>query len=265
MKRPAVATLLLVLLAGRVGADPAPRRVFFNAVGLRFVLPAGFEARQPVDSSPALLGTWVRPGVGQEGPVLLQWVALAGELREGPPAQTELSAWHGSDPFPFHDRMEATHWHGLVLHTRVGTATVNGRPMLRLVTVLPLVDHATRMVVVAPASRAQEAREVFDTVLASAQGPRAWQTASERLREQALRAVVLVALAGMLVYATLALVVFRRRDVWRPGRAAALFTLAGLWAVAALLAPSDQWRVRAQDVALAVVFAQRGWRLWQRS
>ena len=73
------------------------------------------------------------------------------------------------------------------------------------------------------------------------------------------------ALAGMVVYGLAALLVFRKRDGWRGGRAAALLTIAALWVAAAVLVPRGQWRVLAQDVALAAVFAHRGWRLRKRA
>jgi len=236
----------LLLAPGVALADPP--RVALDAVGLTFALPAGFEAQRAAAPSPDLLGTWVRAGAAGEGPVVLQFAAVAGALREGTPTADDLAAWRGSDPFAFDDRAEESSWQGLTLHTRAGTATVNGRAMVRVATVLPLARASVRLAVFAPASRGPEARDAFRAALASARGEAAWRTPGERLRSRALLGVVLAALLGMLAYGALALAVFRKRDGWRPARAAALFTIAA-----------------AQDVALAAVFAHRGWTLRRRA
>ncbi|MFO0610113.1 MAG: hypothetical protein U0324_43540 [Polyangiales bacterium] len=255
----------LLLAPGVALADPPASRVALAAAGLTFTLPAGFEAQRAADPSPDLLGTWVRPGAAGEGPVVLQFATVAGALREGTPTLEDLAAWRGSDPFAFDDRAEASSWQGLTLHTRAGAATVNGRAMVRVATVLPLARASVRLAVFAPASRETEARDAYRAVLASARGEAAWLTPAERLRSRALLGVVLAALLGMLAYGALALAVFRTRDGWRPARAAALFAIAALWAAAAVLVPRGQWRVLAQDVALAVVFAHRGWTLRRKA
>ncbi len=240
-------------------ADPRP--VTLDAAGLSFTLPNGFEAQRTAEPSPDLLGTWVRAGHAGDGPVVLQCAAVEGEVPEGVPQGEAVTAWRGSDPYVFDDRVEVGRALGFDVHVRAGAATVNGRAMVRLATVLPLRRGGVRVAVFAPTSRGDEARGVFRAVLASSRGEAAWVTPRQRLRERALLAVVGAALVGMVAYGLAALLVFRKRDRWRGGRAAALLVIAALWAAAAVLVPRGQWRVLAQDVALAAVFAHRGWRL----
>jgi len=256
-----VKRLLAVALLAPGVALADPTAVTLGAAGLSFTLPMGFEAQPVTAPTPDLLGTWVRAGRAGEGPVVLQCAAVEGDVLEGAPRGSAVGPWRGSDPYVFDDRVEVGRALGFDVHVRAGTATVNGRAMVRLATVLPLARGAVRVAVFAPASRGEEARGAFRAVLASSRGEVAWRTP----RERALLAVVLAALAGMAAYGLAALLVFRKRDEWRAGRAAALLTIAALWVAAAVLVPRGQWRVLAQDVALAAVFAHRGWRLRKRA
>lgn len=242
-------------------ADPPTPRVTFESVGLTVRVPAGFTAQRLADPSPDLLGTWVRAGASAaEGPVVLQCATVPGPVPETPQAG-ELAAWRGSDPYPFEDRAEAVPWRAWRLHVRAGTATVRGHAMVRFATVLPLAQGGVRVTVFAPRERAAEARQSFRAVVSTAEGDPGWVTAGQLRRERALLGVVIAALAGMALYGLLALAVFRRHDRWRRPRAAALTALAALWLAAAALAPRGMWRVFAQDLALAAVFAHRAWRL----
>ena len=252
--------LAVALLAPGVAlADPTS--VTLPTAGLTFTLPTGFEAQRAADPTPDLLGTWVRAGRAGDGPVVLQCAAVEGDVPEGAPRGEAVAAWRGSDPYVFDDRAEGGRALSFDVHVRSGTATVNGRAMVRLATVLPLARGGVRVAVFAPASRGDEARGVIGAVLASSRGEVAWLTPRERLRERALLAVVGAALLGMTAYGIAALRGFRKRDGWRGGRSVALLTIAALWAAAAVLVPRGQWRVLAQDVALAAAFAHRGWRL----
>lgn len=256
--------LAVALLAPGVAlADPTA--VTLPTAGLTFTLPTGFEAQPAAAPTPDLLGTWVRVGRAGDGPVVLQCAAVEGEVPEGAPRGEAVGQWTGSDPYVFDDRAEVGSALGFDVHVRSGTAAVNGRAMVRLATVLPLARGGVRVAVFAPASRGAEARGVLRAVLVSSRGEVAWRTPREKLRERALLAVVVAALAGMVVYGLAALLVFRKRDGWRGGRAAALLTIAALWVAAAVLVPRGQWRVLAQDVALAAAFAHRGWRLRKRA
>ena len=176
--------VLGLLLAAPVlaRADPPPTRVTFDALGLTVVVPAGFTAQPLNDPSPELLGTWVRAGAAAgDGPVVLQCVAVSGTVPEGTPRGEDLVAWRASDPYAFEDRAEWVAWRAWRLHVRAGTATVNGRAMMRLATVLPLTQGGVRVVVFAPRERAAEARASFRAVVGSAAGEPGWTTVGEEI------------------------------------------------------------------------------------
>ncbi len=66
-----------------------------------------------------------------------------------------------------------------------------------------------------------------------------------------------LALRGIL-YALLALTLFRRRDGWLRPRAAALIAMGALWLVVAALVPWGQWWPMLRSVALAAAFLRLG-------
>ncbi len=254
-----VSPCLAALLASSAAlADPRPRALTWSGVGLTVTVPAGFEALAARDPTADLLGTWRREGARSDGPILLQFVHLGAIVPQRRLEARELAELRSSDPYPFVDARERCRALGFDLDALVGRATVNGHTALRLSTAVPLVDDSVMVVVLAPTSREPEARGVFREVLASCRGETAWQTPWQRRRELTQRACALLAIAAGIVYALLAVSLFRRRDGWLRARAAALLTMGALWLVVAALVPWGQWWPLLRSLALAAAFLRHG-------
>ncbi len=262
-RRTARLSLTLSLATSLALADPTPVEVTWRDAGVTFTVPAGFGRLPARDPTPDLLGTFRRER-GGEGVVLLQFVHLGAEVPQRPLTEPEVAELRGSDPYPFHDARERARTLGFEVDSLAGRATINGRGVVRLATAVPLDRDSVRVVVMAPASREREAREVFRAVLASARGRTSWQTPAERAREVVQSGAAITAMALMTLYGALALAVFRRRDAWRGPRRAAMFAIGALWCVVAALVPWGEWWALARSLALAAAFVLHGWRMRRR-
>ncbi len=256
--RAPLTVLVALSLTSLAWADP--RVVTFEAPGVTFSVPTGFEPLSARNPTADLLGTYRR----DDGPLLLQFVHLGAVVPQRRLDARELAELRGSDPYPFVDTRERARALGFDVDSLAGRATVNGRAVIRLSTAVPLVDDSVMVVVLSPAAREGEARGVFRAVLSSARGRTAWQTPRERARATVQRACAVSALALMALYAALALAVFRARDRWGRARAAALVTVAALWVAVAALSPAGSGWASARALALAAAFAHHAWRVRRR-
>lgn len=249
-------TLALVAMTSTTAAQPATRT--WSDVGITVTIPAGFTALPTRNPTANLLGTWCREGAANDGPILLQLVHLGAVVPQRPLDERERAELRSSDPYPFVDTPERARALGFELDALVGRTTLNGHAALRLATAVPLVDDSVLVVVLAPASREREARDVFRETLASCRGETAWQTPSQRVRTLTQRVCAVAAIVMGVVYGLLALAVFRRRDGWQKARGAALLAMGALWLVVAALVPSGQWGALVRAGLLAAVFLRHG-------
>ncbi len=260
--------LTVAALTFTLSAHASPTVAEWREPALSVTVPDGFTRLPAQNPTADLLGTWRREDARSEGPVLLQFVHLGAIVPQRALEARELDELRASDPYPFTDTRERVRAFGFDLDALAGRATVNGRAVMRLATAVPLVDDSVRVVVLAPASREREAREVFRDVLASCRGETAWRTPWQRSRETAQRGFALTAIALALAYAALALTVFRRRDEWHRARVAALIAAGSLWLAVAALVPWGRWGALVRSLALAAAFlwhAARRRRHWTRS
>jgi hypothetical protein len=256
MRRSFALTLALLTVTSATVAQPTPRT--WSDVGITVTIPAGFTALPTRNPTANLLGTWRREGARDEGPILLQLVHLGAVVPQRPLVERERAELRSSDPYPFVDTPERARALGFELDALVGRTTLNGHAALRLVTAVPLVDDSVLVVVLAPSSREREARDVFRDTLASCRGETSWQTPSQRVRTLTQRVCAVVAITMGVVYALLALTVFRRRDAWHKARGAALLAMGALWLLVAVLVPWGQWGALVRALLLAAVFLRHG-------
>jgi hypothetical protein len=253
--------LALVLCTSTVWANP-PTRMGFADVDVHFTIPADFEQRPAANPAPELMGTWALRG--EPAPIVLQFVRMNAELPQRSLTETELAAFRTSDITTFTDTPSFVYAMNFRLEALVGSGTVAGVSMVRFASVVPLVGDSVLVVVVGPSARRTQIDELFRQVLMSTEATPGWKTLSQRNNERLRVRAGSTALVLMALYGITAVVIFRRRDIWRHARAVISAAIAVAWSIVGSLAPEGKWYVVVWSVVLALVFAQHAYKLLRR-
>lgn len=258
MTRTRLALGLALWMAPRaVWADPSPRTWRWHDPEFSVTVPAGYARVEVRNTRGDHLGTFRQTGgLVTDAPLAVQLVDLDAVIPQRAFTEAERNDLRRSDPMPFTDRVERETVMGYPVDMLVGTATTSdGRRMVRLASVIPLVDDGVLVVVMGPLSRATEARGLMRAVLSSAKGRTGWHPAWWRPARRVAQTVTVAASALTLAYLVGAVWAFARRPVRAAVRARWMALTAALWvAVGALsveLWPGEWLGAAAQSGLLA--------------
>lgn len=227
----------LLALAGVARADPSPRTWRWRDPQFSVTLPAGWSRVDVRNARGDHLGTFRQAGgLVTDAPMVVQLVDLDAVIPQRPFTEAERNDLRRSDPLPFDDRVERATVMGYPVDMLVGAASLsNGQRVLRLASVIPLVDDGVLVVVMGPMARSAEARGVMRAVLSSAAGRTGWHPGWWRPAMRLAQGLTALAAALTAMHLVGAVWAYARWPVSATTRARVTTSAAVMWlAVAAL-------------------------------